>query len=118
MYIYPGYPVACLQEMKIALPPSTALSLIVHVPILVHEVVHRITDTQYFCLGGFLEVPADEELIDNVVGLVKVEDDVKLANIAKVAIKHLHEEVNFLQSDELIVALIYAHDEIQRCVSN
>lgn len=55
-----------------------------------------------------LKLSSDEKFIENVVRLVEIKDDVELAHVAKVTIKHFHEEVYLLQSDELVVVLVYA----------
>ena len=51
------------------------------------------------CVCADLELPADEELVQDVVRLVEVEDDVKLAHIAEITVEHLHEQVDLLQGD-------------------
>lgn len=66
--------------------------------------------------GADLELPADEELVQDVVRLVEVEDDVQLAHVAEVTVEHLHEQVDLLQGDELVVVLVYARHEKQGCV--
>ena len=58
-----------------------------------------------------LEFSPDKELVENVVRLVEVEDDVEFANVAEVAVKHLHEKVYLLKGDELVVVLVYARHE-------
>ena len=36
-----------------------------------------------------LQLPRDEELVEDVIGLVEVEDEVQLAHVAKVPVQHL-----------------------------
>lgn len=55
-----------------------------------------------------LKLPADEELIQDVVGFVEIKDDVELAHVSKVTVQHLHEQVDLLERDKLVVILIYA----------
>lgn len=45
--------------------------------------------------------------------LVEVEDEVKLADIPKVAVQNLHIVVYELQGDKLVVAGVNAHDKVQ-----
>lgn len=63
-----------------------------------------------------LELPADEKFVQDVVRLVEIEDDVQLAHVPEVAVQHLHEEVDLLEGDELVVVLIYARYKKQGCV--
>lgn len=44
--------------------------------------------------------------------LMEVENEVKLADIAKVAVQHLHKVMDDLQSDQLIVSCVDAHNKI------
>jgi hypothetical protein len=62
-------------------------------------------------------VPPYKQLIQNVVGFVEVEYDVQLANIAEVSVQYFHEEMDLLQYDQLIVALVHARDEEQRRIA-
>ena len=48
--------------------------------------------------------------------LVKVENEVQLANISKVAIQNFHKVMDDLESDELIVSWIYAHHKVEACI--
>ena len=45
--------------------------------------------------------------------LVEVEDEVQLAHVAEVPVQHLHEVMNHLQSDQLVVPAVNAADKIQ-----
>ena len=45
--------------------------------------------------------------------LVKVEDEVQLADIAKVAVQDLNKVVNDLQREQLIVCGVHAHHKVQ-----
>ena len=58
-----------------------------------------------------------EQLIQNVVGFVEVEYDVQLAYIAEVSVQYFHEEMDLLQHDQLVVALVHARDEEQRRIA-
>ena len=59
----------------------------------------------------------DEQLIQNVVGLVEVEYDVQLTYISEVSVQHFHEEVDLFQHYQLVVTLIHACDEEQRRIA-
>jgi hypothetical protein len=48
---------------------------------------------------------------------VEVEDEIKLAHIAKVAVQDLHIVMHKLQGDQLIVASINAHDKVEAGIS-
>lgn len=68
-------------------------------------------------LGGFLKLSSKEKLVQDVVGLVKVEDEIEFTDVAKVAVKDLHKVVNHLQGDQLVVVHVHADDEEERGVS-
>lgn len=44
---------------------------------------------------------------------MEVEDKVQLADVAKVAVQHLHILVDDLQGDQLIVSGVHAHHKVQ-----
>ena len=44
---------------------------------------------------------------------MEVENDVQLAHVAEITVEHLHEQVDLLQGDELVVVLVYARHEKQ-----
>lgn len=45
----------------------------------------------------------DDHLLQDKVCLVKVEDQVKLADVAEIAIEYLHKLVNDIQNNQFIV---------------
>ena len=45
-------------------------------------------------LARFHDDPAHDHFVQDLVHLVKVEDEIKLAHAPKVLIKHLHEQVD------------------------
>lgn len=47
---------------------------------------------------------------------MEVKDEVELANIAKVAVKYLDEVMDDVQHDQLVVFLLNARNEVQRCI--
>ena len=64
-----------------------------------------------------LELSADDKLIENQIDLVKVEDEVELADILKILVQDLHEEMDGLECDELIVRHVAADCEKQTRVA-
>jgi hypothetical protein len=54
-------------------------------------------------LARLLQLPCHDELVEDEVGLLKVEDDVELAHGAKVLVKHLHVAVDRLQDEKLVL---------------
>ncbi len=44
---------------------------------------------------------------------MEVEDEVQLADIAEVAVQHLHKLVDDLQGDQLVVGAVHAHHKVQ-----
>ena len=47
---------------------------------------------------------------------MKVENEIQLTNISKVAIQNFHKVMDDLKSDELIVSWIYAHHKVEACI--
>merc|ERR1712216_560557 len=64
-----------------------------------------------------LMLARDQQLVEDVVCLVKVEDHVKLAHIAEVSVEDLNELMDDLQRDQLVVLVVHARDEVQTCIS-
>ena len=62
-------------------------------------------------------MPPDDQLLQYEVGLMKVEDEVKLAHVAKVAVQDLHELVDDIQHYQLVVILFHACREIETRIS-
>ena len=54
-------------------------------------------------LGGLLHLARQEELVQDHVDLVEVEDEVELAHVAEELIEQLHEEVDRLEIQQLVV---------------
>lgn len=61
----------------------------------------------------FLNLPSQKHLVQDGVDLVKVEDEVQLANIAKKLIENLDEKVNGLEVGKLVVIGVDANTEEQ-----
>ena len=56
---------------------------------------------------------ADDHFFENEIGLVEIEDEVQLANIAEVLVEHFYKMVNNVKHNQLIVLLFNARHEVQ-----
>mmetsp|Transcript_13785 Transcript_13785/g.41621 ORF Transcript_13785/g.41621 Transcript_13785/m.41621 type:complete len:225 (+) Transcript_13785:280-954(+) len=81
-----------------------------------HQLVLHLDHARDGLLAGLLQLPRQHHFVQHEVRLVEIKDEVKLANIPEVSIEHLHEVVDDLQCDELIVPAINAAHEVQTCV--
>lgn len=63
---------------------------------------------QHDLLARLLNLPREEHLVQNSVDLVKVEDEVQLADVAEEGVEHLDEEVDGLEEGELVVVCVDA----------
>ena len=64
-------------------------------------------------LARLLDLPREDELVDDLVHFVKVEDEVELAHVAEVVVQDLDEEVDRLEERELVVVDVDAELEEQ-----
>merc|ERR1719341_5163 len=62
-------------------------------------------------LTGLLQFPSQDELIQYEVSLLKVEDDVQLADRSKILIQDLNIPVNHLQHPQLVISLVHSTEE-------
>jgi hypothetical protein len=67
-------------------------------------------------LTRLLDLAGEEDLIEDGVHLVKVEDQVQLADVAEEGVEHLDEEVDRLQVRELVVVGVDAGAEEEASV--
>lgn len=58
-----------------------------------------------------LNLPRQEDLVQNCIHLIKVEDQIQLTNVPEEGIQHLDEEVDRLEVSELVVVCIDASAE-------
>jgi len=72
---------------------------------------------QHVLLATLLHLSRQQQLVQDKVCFLEVEDDVELANVAVVFVHLLHEAVNNLQCDQLIVGRVDAGDEEERGVA-
>lgn len=63
---------------------------------------------QHDLLARLLNLSRQKHLVENRVDLVKVEDQVELAHVAKEGVQHLNEEVDRLEVGELVVVCVDA----------
>eukprot|EP00429_Kryptoperidinium_foliaceum_P079020 CAMPEP_0176223902 /NCGR_PEP_ID=MMETSP0121_2-20121125/20982_1 /TAXON_ID=160619 /ORGANISM="Kryptoperidinium foliaceum, Strain CCMP 1326" /LENGTH=214 /DNA_ID=CAMNT_0017563147 /DNA_START=30 /DNA_END=671 /DNA_ORIENTATION=+ len=75
------------------------------------ELVHGLHRRDDVLRRGVGDLPGQEELVQDVVHLVKVEDEVQFAHISEVAVEDLHEQVDQLQGAQLVVVDVHAEDE-------
>lgn len=59
--------------------------------------------SEHHLFTRFLNFPSKEDLVQYRVNLVKVEDEIQLADIAKESIEDLNEEVNCLEVGKFVV---------------
>ena len=64
-------------------------------------------------LARLLDLPREDEFVDDLVHFVKVEDEVELAHVAEVVVQDLDEEVDRLEERELVVVDVDAELEEQ-----
>lgn len=72
---------------------------------------------QYVLLAALLHLAGQQELVEDEVGLLEVEDDVELADVAVVLVHLLDVAVDNLEGDELIVGRVAAGNEEERGVA-
>lgn len=56
----------------------------------------------------------EEKLVKNEVGLVKVEDEIEFADVAKVLVKHFHKVVDDLEVHQLVVIIVHKRHKVER----
>jgi hypothetical protein len=67
--------------------------------------------------AALLQLPCQQELVQNIVGLCEGKDDVELANVAVVFVHLLDVSVDDLERDQLVVLGGATGDEEQRGIS-
>ena len=72
---------------------------------------------EHIFLGGFLDLPTQQEFVQHEVGLLKVKDDVEFADRAEIFVEQLHVTMDYLQNDQLIVAFFDGTAKIKTGVS-
>mmetsp|Transcript_28919 Transcript_28919/g.64205 ORF Transcript_28919/g.64205 Transcript_28919/m.64205 type:complete len:200 (+) Transcript_28919:39-638(+) len=74
------------------------------------ELLHSLQDDVLIC---FLHLPCQDVLVQDAVHLVEVEHDVQLADVAEVLVQQLHEQVDGLHQQQLVVRSVRAEHEVQ-----
>lgn len=74
-------------------------------------------DPKNVLLAALLHFAGDQQLIQNKVGLLEVEDDVQLADVAVVLVHLLDIAVDDLERDQLIVGVVGSGDEEERGIA-
>ncbi len=72
---------------------------------------------EHVLLGSLLNLTADQELVQHEVGLLKVEDDIKLAHTAEILVQKLDVSVDDFQRQELVVATFDCATKVETSVS-
>lgn len=74
-------------------------------------------DPKNVLLAALLHFASDQQLIQNEVGLLEVEDDVQLADVAVVLVHLLDIAVDDLERDQLVVGVVGSGDEEERGIA-
>jgi hypothetical protein len=74
-------------------------------------------DSEHILLAALLHLSGDQQFVEDEVGLLEVEDDVQLANIAVVFVHLLDIAVDDFESDQLIVGIVGSGDEEERGIA-
>lgn len=64
-----------------------------------------------------MHLASDQQFIENEVGLLEVEDDIQLADIAVVFVHLLDIAVDDLERDQLVVGIVGCGDEKKRGIA-
>jgi hypothetical protein len=74
-------------------------------------------DSEHVLFAALLHLSGDQQLVEDEVGLLEVEDDVQLANVAVVLVHLLDIAVDDFESDQLIVCVVGSGDEEERGIA-
>jgi hypothetical protein len=72
---------------------------------------------EHVLLAALLHFACQQKLVEDEVGLLEVEDDVKLAHVAVVLVHLLDIAMDNLESDQLVIGGVTAGDEEERCIA-
>lgn len=90
------------REKRTRLPFSLVTSL---------QLIQVFQPRQHNLLTRLLNLARQKDLVEDGVHLVKVEDEVELADVAEEGVEHLDEEVDGLEEGELVVVCVDASAE-------
>lgn len=74
-------------------------------------------DSKHILLAALLHFSGDQQLVKDEVGLLEVEDDVQLADVAVVLVHLLDIAVDDFEGDQLIVGVVGSGDEEERGIA-
>ena len=105
-------------------PSSSSLRVLQRCPVRLHrpnlgrlhELILVRHQPRYEFFARLLQLPGDEDFVEDVVRLVKVEDEVELAHVAEVLVQDLHVVLDDLQDDELVLGVVHGEAEVERRV--
>ena len=94
-------------------PSSSFLSLSLSLPFLRLDLVQLCQPLQDHPLARLRDLPSGDKLVQNQVNAVEVEDQIKLADVAKVVIEHFDKEVDGLQESQLVIGRVAGDGEVE-----
>lgn len=77
------------------------------------QLIQMLKSRQHYLLARLLDLAGQEDLVENCVDLVKVEDQVQLADVAEEGVEDLDEEVDGFEVGQLVVVGVDAGAEEQ-----
>jgi hypothetical protein len=83
----------------------------------VFEAVLLANAPEHVLLAALLHLAGQQQLVEDEVGLLEVEDDVELADVAVVLVHLLDVAVDNLERDQLVVGRVAAGDEEERGIA-
>ena len=83
----------------------------------VHHLIVISYHLQHLLLARFYNVTTYYHLLKNKIGLVEVEDQIQFTNVSKIPVQYLHEVMDSVKYDQLIVFFFDASDEVKGGIS-
>ena len=74
-------------------------------------------DPEHVLFAALLHFSGDQQLVEDEVGLLEVEDDVQLADVAVVLVHLLDIAVDDFEGDQLVVGVVGSGDEEERGIA-
>ena len=74
-------------------------------------------DSEHVLFAALLHFSGDQQLVEDEVGLLEVEDDVQLADVAVVLVHLLDIAVDDFEGDQLVVGVVGSGDEEERGIA-
>lgn len=104
-----GSCIVCVGRARVAEDAATHLHVL--------QTVLCSNDSEHVLFAAFLHLASNQQLVKDEVGLLEVEDDVQLADVAVVFVHLLDIAVDDLECDQLIVGVVGSGDEEKRSVA-